>query len=138
MFYKTMRVVFVLVSGGLMLMFAVPKLMAKPVSQNTFEMLSQVVPIDVKFMMYFTGGVELLVGLLLVLSLLIRNINTRRKFQIIGYFLLLSTMIGGLLTEFLARPEPKNMLVVIAAVLITVAISELSILSNKKKEMTFS
>ena len=138
MFYKTMRVIFVLVSGLLMLRFAFPKLMAKPVSENTFEMLSEVRPINAKLFMYFTGGVELLIGLLLIISLLMRNRNTKIKFQIIGYFLLLSTMIGGLLTEFLARPEPKNILVVIAAVLITISISELSILSNKKKEMTFN
>ena len=135
MFYKTIRVIFVLVSGLLMLRFAYPKILAEPVSVETFEVLSQVVPIDAKLFMCFTGTVELVIGLLLIISLLLKNESIKIKFQVIGYFLLLSTMIGGLLAEFLARPEPKAMLVTIAAVLMTIAISELSILSKKKSEI---
>jgi len=135
MFYKIVRVIFVLVSGLLMLRFAFPKLTAKPVSQETFELLSQFVPLNTNLLMYFTGAVELLVGLLLITSLLIKNLQIKTKFQILGYFLLLSTMMGGLLTEFLARPEPKMPLVIIAIVLIIISLLELSVLTKKKKEI---
>ena len=135
MFYKIVRVIFVLVSGLLMLRFAFPKLTANPVSQETFELLSQFVPLNTNLLMYFTGAVELLVGLLLITSLLIKNLQLKTKFQILGYFLLLSTMIGGLLTEFLARPEPKMLLVIIAIVLIIISLLELSVLTKKKKEI---
>ena len=135
MFYKIIRVIFVLVSGSLMAMFSFPKLKAEPVSVSTFEMLSEFVPLDVNVLMYFTGTVELLVGVLLISSLLIKNLQIKINFQILGYFLLLSTMIGGLLTEFLARPEPKMFLVQIAAVLIVISLLELSFLAKKKKEI---
>jgi len=135
MFYKIIRVIFVLVSGSLMAMFSFPKLKAEPVSVSTFEMLSEFVPLDVNVLMYFTGAVELLVGVLLISSLLIKNFQIKINFQILGYFLLLSTMLGGLLTEFLARPEPKMFLVQIAAVLIVISLLELSVLAKKKKEI---
>lgn len=138
MFYKTMRVVFILVSGLLMLRFAFPKLLAQPVSEETFEMLSQVVPINAKFFMYFTGAVELLIALLLLGSLFLRAERTKMQLQEMGYFLLLSTMIGGLVAEFYGRPEPKTILVTIAIVLITIAVSELSILSKSKREMHYN
>lgn len=138
MFYKTMRVVFVLVSGLLMLRFAFPKLLAQPVSEETFEMLSQVVPINAKFFMYFTGAVELLIALLLLGSLFLRAERSKMQLQEMGYFLLLSTMLGGLVAEFYGRPEPKTILVTIATVLITIAVSELSILSKSKREMHYN
>jgi len=134
MFYKVIRVIFVLVSGALMAMFSFPKLMAEEVSE-TFELLSGFVPLDAHFLMYFTGAVELLVGLLLISSLVIKNVQIKINFQILGYFLLLSTMAGGLLTEYIVRPEPKMFLVIIAAVLIVIALLELSILAKKKKEI---
>ena len=133
MFYKLTRVLFILISSLIMLRFALPKLQAMEVSVKSFTMFSTVLPINANFFMYFTGVVELLIACLLLSSLFIKKIELKNSFQIIGYILLFSTMIGAILIEQFVRPEPKAFLMTIAIVLITISISELSLLSQKNK-----
>jgi len=133
MFYKLIRVLFILISSLIMLRFALPKLQAMQVSAKSFAMFSTVLPINANFFMYFTGGVELLIIILLLSSLFIKNIELKNRFQIIGYVLLFSTMIGAILIEQFVRPEPKAFLMTIALVLTTISISELSLLFQKNK-----
>jgi uncharacterized membrane protein YphA (DoxX/SURF4 family) len=116
-----------------MLRFALPKLQAMEVSVKSFTMFSTVLPVNPTFFMYFTGIVELLIAILLLTSLLIKNINLKNRLQTIGYFFLLSTMIGSILIEQFVRPEPKSFLMTIALVLLTISISELSLLTQKNK-----
>lgn len=134
MFFKTIRVVFILISSIIMLRFALPKLQAMPVSVKSFTMFSEVLPIDGSFFMYFTGFVELLIAVLLLTSFFIRKNELKNTIQTIGYVLLLATMVGAILIEQFVRVSPVSFLMSIALVLTTISISELSILSLKKAD----
>ena len=133
MFYKITRVVFALISTVVMFKFAFPKLQAMPKSANSFEMFGDVLHINGSFFMYFTGVVELVIAVLLLSSLFIKKELIQNRLQIIGYLLLLGTMIGAILVEQFVRTEPKAFLMTLALVLSTISISELSILSKYKK-----
>lgn len=135
MFFKITRVFFILISIGVMIRFAIPKLQAMPVSVKSFTMFSTVLPINANFFMYFTGLVELLIAVLLLSSFFIKKIDLKNRFQILAYSLLLSTMIVAIIIEQFVRITPVNFLMTIALVLITICISELSILTKKKKEI---
>lgn len=132
MFYQITRVMFSLISSLFMLRFALPKLQAMEVSVKSFAMFSSVLPINPKFFMYFTGSIELFIFALLFSSLFIKNSNLKKKFQIIGFISLFFVMIGAIAIEQFVRPTPKPMLVTIAFVLLTISISELSILTQRK------
>ncbi|WP_179375766.1 DoxX family protein [Winogradskyella wichelsiae] len=116
-----------LVAAGLMLFFAIPKLVGVEKSVQGFKQFQSLVPLDPTVFRIFTGTVELAIALLL-LAYAIRNINNLGK---LAYFLLLSTMIGGLTMEFFARPKPEMLLVVIALVLSALSIYKLKLLLKK-------
>ena len=117
-----------LVAAGLMLFFAIPKLIGIEKSVKGFEQFKSLVPIDPDIFRVFTGSVELLIAILLI-TYTIKNTNSLGK---LAYFLLLATMIGGLTMEFFARPEPEMMLVVIAIILSVLSIYKLKVLFKNK------
>lgn len=133
MLYKAVRILFILISSLIMLRFALPKLQGMPVSVKSFTMFSEVLPVNPSVFMYFTGLVELSIAILLLSSLFIKRIQLKNMFQIIGYISLLVTMIVAILIEEFIRSAPVAFLMMIAFVLITISISELSILSKKEK-----
>ncbi|TVZ22796.1 DoxX-like protein [Dokdonia sp. Hel_I_63] len=101
--------------------FALPKLIGLEQSVKGFSNFNEVIGIPNNIARYVTGVVELITAILLILSL------TRKSevAHILGYLLLTGTMLGGLLTEYLIRPEPKMMLVYIAIALLIIAVYQL-------------
>ena len=124
---KTMNKASNLIAAALMLFFAIPKLVGIEKSVKGFEQFKSLVPIDPDIFRVFTGSVELVIAILLIIYT-IKNTNNLGK---LAYFLLLATMIGGLTMEFFARPEPVMMLVVIAVLLSVLSIYKLKILAKK-------
>lgn len=116
-----------LIAAALMLFFAVPKLLGVEKSVEGFEQFKSLVPLDPNVFRIFTGVVELSIALLLI----IYAIKKTKKLGKLAYFLLLSTMIGGLIMEFFARPKPEMMLVAIAIFLSVLSIYKLKILLKK-------
>ncbi len=116
-----------LIAAALMLFFAIPKLIGVETVVAGFEHFKSLVLLDPNVFRIFTGVVQLLIVLLLIIYT-IKNTNSLGK---LAYFLLLSTMIGGLIMEFFARPEPMMMLVVIAIILSALSIYKLKTLLNK-------
>lgn len=110
-----------IVAAVLMVFFAVPKLLGAEKSIKGFEQFQSLVPLDPNVFRIFTGVVELIIASILIIYV-IKNTNNLGK---LAYFLLLSTMIGGLTMEFFARPEPVLMLVVIAIFLSILSIFKL-------------
>lgn len=133
MFFKTIRVVFIFISSIIMLRFALPKLQAMEVSVKTFTWFSKSLPINAELFMYFTGLVELIIAILLISSLFIKKIEYKNILQVVGFTLLFCTMSVALIMEYFVREAPVPFLVTIAFVLITISISELSILSLNKE-----
>lgn len=133
MFFKTIRVVFIFISSIIMLRFALPKLQAMEVSVKTFTWFSKSLPINAELFMYFTGLVELIIAILLISSLFIKKIEYKNILQVVGFTLLFCTMSVALIMEYFVRVAPVPFLVTIAFVLITISISELSILSLNKE-----
>ncbi|WP_179338722.1 DoxX family protein [Winogradskyella ludwigii] len=116
-----------LVAAGLMLFFAIPKLIGAEKSRVGFDQFKSLVPLDADVFRIFTGSVELLIAILLI----IYTIKNKASLGKIAYFFLLSTMVGGLIMEFFARPEPAMMLVVIAIALSVLSLYKLKILIKK-------
>jgi len=115
------------IAAGLMVFFAIPKLVGIEKSVQGFEQFKSLVPLDPTFFRLFTGVVELVIGVLLLVYA-IKHISNLGK---LAYFLLLSTMLGGLTMEFFARPKPEMMLVVIAIILSALSIYKLKTLLQK-------
>ncbi|MBP1841294.1 DoxX family protein [Formosa algae] len=116
-----------LVAAGLMLFFAIPKLLGAEKSLQGFKQFATLVPLDPNVFRIFTGIVELIVAILLIIYTVKHTVNLGK----LAYFLLLSTMVGGLIMEFFARPEPAMMLVIIAIILATLSIFKLKMLLKK-------
>lgn len=116
-----------LVAAGLMLFFSIPKLIGIEKSREGFEQFKSLVPLDPNVFRIFTGLVELLIAIFLI----IYTIKNKESLGKVTFFLLLSTMIGGLIMEFFARPEPDMMLTVIAIILATFSIVRLKSLFIK-------
>ena len=116
-----------LIAAGLMLFFSIPKLIGAEESRAGFEQFKSLVPLDPDVFRIITGAIELLIAIILIIF----TINSKKSLGKIAYFLLLSTMIGGLIMEFFARPKPEMMLVVIAIVLILISILSLKALVKK-------
>ncbi|WP_230080239.1 DoxX family protein [Winogradskyella marina] len=112
------------IAAGLMVFFAIPKLIGVEKSVQGFEQFKSLVPLDPTFFRHFTGVVELVIAVLL----LVYAIKRTKILGQLAYFLLLSTMLGGLTMEFFARPEPEMMLVVIAIILSALSIYKLKTL----------
>ncbi len=112
------------IAAGLMTFFAIPKLIGAEKSIKGFEQFKSLVPLDPDLFRIVTGIIELYIAILLIIYAL-KNINNLGK---LAYFLLLSTMIGGLIMEFFARPTPNIMLVSIAVLLTTLSVYRLKTL----------
>ncbi|WP_179319244.1 DoxX family protein [Winogradskyella helgolandensis] len=118
-----------IVAAALMVFFAIPKLLGAEKSVQGFEQFKSLVPLDPNVFRVFTGIVELFIAILILLFIIKKNINLGK----IAYFLLLATMIGGLIMEFFARPKPAMMLVIIALLLSILSIFKLKTLSTKQQ-----
>lgn len=116
-----------LIAAGLMLFFAIPKLIGVEKSVEGFKQFESLVPLDPDVFRVFTGVVEILIAILLI-AYAIKKVASLGR---LSYFLLLSTMLGGLIMEFFARPKPDMMLVVIAILLSALSIYKLKGLFTK-------
>ncbi|APG65772.1 hypothetical protein LPB136_10520 [Tenacibaculum todarodis] len=125
---KILKITSNLIAALLMLLFAIPKLLGVEKSVKGFEQFKSLVPLDPNMFRIFTGIVELLIALLLIFY----TINNKKNIGKIAYFLLLSTMIGGLTMEFFARQKPDYLLVIIAIILSTLSIFKLKTLVKNK------
>jgi hypothetical protein len=114
------------IAAGLMIFFSIPKLIGAEKSRKGFEQFKSLVPLDPDVFRLVTGIIELYIAILLIIYA-IKNINNLGK---LAYFLLLSTMIGGLIMEFFARPTPDMMLVIIAVLLTALSLYRLKTLFN--------
>ncbi len=115
-----------IVASGLMIFFAVPKLLAKPQSVAGFEQFEKAIYLNADFFRIFTGVSELALAILLLAFIFTKN-NTFGK---LGYSFLLITMVTALGLEFFARPEPKMLLVLIAIFLALASIYRLKTIFN--------
>lgn len=103
--------------------FAIPKLIGLEQSVKGFSNFNERIGIPSNVARYLTGVIELVTVILLILSLTLKR--KAAVTHMIGYLLLSATMLGGLLTEYLIRPEPKMMLVYIAIALLIIAVYQL-------------
>ncbi|PPK92554.1 DoxX-like protein [Nonlabens xylanidelens] len=110
-----------------MTFFAIPKLLGKPTSVAGFKQFEKVIPLDAEFFMIFTGISELSMAILILYFAITHKI----KVGMFAYAFLLITMITALGLEFIARPEPKMVLVIIAIVLVIFSVYQLLTLKNK-------
>ena len=106
---------------GIMTFFAIPKLLGKPQSIEGFKQFENAIHLNADFFRIFTGISEL--GL--VILFLIFAINKNTTLGKIAFSFLLITMFTALVLEFFARPEPKNVLVIIAVILAVVSVFRL-------------
>lgn len=100
-------------SSAVMIFFAIPKLLGKEQSRAGFAEFENALAIDADLFMVFTGISELIIAALLISFLLNKNVILGK----LAFLALLLTMITALGLEFLARQEPKPVLVVIAIIL---------------------
>ncbi len=115
----------------LMSWFAIPKILGAKTSVQGFNEMSGSLPISSDNFRIFTGLTELLIVLLfamfLALSLkkmsFLTGLNINKKIvSLLANGLLLTTMIGALIAEFVMRETPKYMLVYIAIGLIVITV----------------
>ncbi len=109
--------------------FAIPKLLAKPMSVAGFQQFENAIQIDADFFRVFTGIAEIS----MVLFILYFAITQKIRVGIFAYAFLLITMISALLLEFLARPEPKMLLVIIAILLALFSVYQLLYLKKQTR-----
>ena len=93
--------------------FAIPKLLAKPMSVAGFQQFENAIHINADFFRVFTGLSEMT----MVILILYFAISQKIEVGIFAFLFLLITMLTALGLEFFARPEPKILLVIIAIVL---------------------
>lgn len=103
----------------LMLFFAVPKLMAWPVSVMLFERINTDMGWQGNWFRILTGVVELATGLLLLAG--ISKAPRRRPVYTLGLLMLAGTMLGALVVEVWLRPGEDWILTLLAAVLLGTA-----------------
>ena len=114
---------------GVMTFFAIPKLLGKPQSIEGFKQFANAIHLNADFFRIFTGISEL--GLALLFLIFVVNKNT--TIGKIAFSFLLITMIAALVLEFFARPEPKNILVIIAAIIAVVSVYRLKTINQALK-----
>ena len=116
-----------LVAAGLMLFFSMTKLVGGEEVKANFKLMESLVPIDIDVFRMFTGVVELSIGLLLIMYTL-KNKDSIGK---LAYVLLIGTMAGALVMEFVAKPEPMIMMAVLAVILFALSAYKLKTLFSK-------
>lgn len=109
--------------------FAIPKLLAKPMSVAGFQQFENATQINADFFRVFTGIAEIS----MVLFILYFSITQKIRVGIFAYAFLLITMISALLLEFFARPEPKMLLVIIAILLALFSVYQLLYLKKQTR-----
>ena len=109
--------------------FAIPKLLAKPMSVAGFQQFENAIQINADFFRVFTGIAEIS----MVLFILYFSITQKIRVGIFAYAFLLITMISALLLEFFARPEPKMLLVIIAILLALFSVYQLLYLKKQTR-----
>ncbi len=117
---STILTVIVAIAIGL---FALPKLIGLEQSIKGFSNFKKITGIPNNLARYATGVIELLTTILLIASITVKK--KAEITHIISYLLLSATMLGGLLTEYLIRPEPKMALVIIAIVILSISVYQL-------------
>jgi prolipoprotein diacylglyceryltransferase len=110
---------------GILSIFALPKLLGKPQSIEGFKQFENAINLNADFFRIFTGISELGLALLFVIF----AINKNRTIGRIAFSFLSITMITALILEFFARPQPKNLLVFIAVLLVVFSIYRLKTLT---------
>ncbi|MEG3659057.1 hypothetical protein V5097_16715 [Arenibacter palladensis] len=126
---KTISSIINIISIVAMGYFAIPKLLAKPMSVAGFQQFENAIQIDADFFRVFTGIAEIS----MVLFILYFAITQKIRVGIFAYAFLLITMISALLLEFLARPEPKMLLVIIAILLALFSVYQLLYLKKQTR-----
>ena len=114
---------------GIMTFFAIPKLLGKPQSIEGFKQFENAIHLDANFFRIFTGISELGLALLFLLFAINKNTTIGK----ISFSFLLITMFTALALEFFARPEPKNVLVIIAVILAVVSVFRLKTITQASK-----
>ena len=109
--------------------FAIPKLLAKPMSVAGFQQFENAIQINADFFRVFTGIAEIS----MVLFILYFSITQKIRVGIFAYAFLLITMISALILEFFARPEPKMLLVIIAILLALFSVYQLLYLKKQTR-----
>lgn len=118
-----------IISMVVMVYFAIPKLLAKPMSVAGFQQFENAIQINADFFRVFTGIAEIS----MVLFILYFSITQKIRVGIFAYAFLLITMISALLLEFFARPEPKMLLVIIAILLALFSVYQLLYLKKQTR-----
>lgn len=133
MFKNIIKIGLALCSIYKMTMFAGPKLMAYDISVKTFTHFGEVLPVNGEFFMYFSGVVEALVAVLLMLSL-VALLAGKKRYELVtgtaGNGLLFCTMAVALLCEFFVRTNPVDHLVVLGSSLLVIAVFQLLLLHS--------
>jgi len=107
--HQTINIISVLV----LLYFAYPKILGLPQSVAGFTQFESVLGINADLFRLFTGFSELAMGFLILVYIF----TNKKIVGKIAYLFLLLTMLTALLIEFIVRPQPVILLVVIAIVL---------------------
>ena len=118
-----------IISMVAMVYFAIPKLLAKPMSVAGFQQFENAIQINADFFRVFTGIAEIS----MVLFILYFSITQKIRVGIFAYAFLLITMISALILEFFARPEPKMLLVIIAILLALFSVYQLLYLKKQTR-----
>ena len=118
-----------IISMVVMVYFAIPKLLAKPMSVAGFQQFENAIQINADFFRVFTGIAEIS----MVLFILYFSITQKIRVGIFAYAFLLITMISALILEFFARPEPKMLLVIIAILLALFSVYQLLYLKKQTR-----
>ncbi|WP_070138148.1 DoxX family protein [Crocinitomix algicola] len=125
-----------LISSLLMFFFGIMKVIGSEASRKGFEQFSPKIGIDPEFFMYFTGTLEVLVAVLLLVSIF--ELKKKVVVGVFAHLMLFGTMFGALITEIFFRDQAKLALVIIAIVLACIALYYLryNILKFSKNERT--
>ncbi|MEM9489300.1 MAG: hypothetical protein AAGC55_09155 [Myxococcota bacterium] len=130
-----LRVVYLLsiIAGAVLIYFAIPKLMAMPVSVAGFTAISQFLGWDSLWFMYFTGAAELIFGVVLLIAAAgpLFFGHTRLRPLAVGNVGLAGIMLGAIGVELVIRPGQANGLLILAIALLAAAAYNLSRLAPR-------
>lgn len=122
-----------LIASGIMILFSVPKLLGIEKYIENFEQFKFFLHLEPTVFRISAGVIELFIGILLA-SYTIKNSN------LIGntaYFLLLMTMVSGIVLEFFTRQKPEIILIMVAIILSGLSIFKLKIIQANSEHTQF-
>ncbi|REG86536.1 hypothetical protein [Marinomonas pollencensis] len=108
-------------SAIFMLKFGLPKLNSYDVSVKAFKQFSEVLPVDATVYMYFVGGLEVFIALMMVCIIFIQETAKKAIATYVSYLVLTGTLVVALLHEFFVRPAPIAALVVYSTVFLCIS-----------------